>query len=112
MSVRKDLNLDDFEKILKAEKERVEKSIEAIKTEIETIAFEDEIDDVVDMAELQIDNITDQKILHKLEAEIVEIDAALGRIKDGSYGICQKSGKHIPIERLKANLCARTVVEG
>lgn len=109
MSVRKDLNLDDFEKILKAEKKRVEENIEAIKTEVEAIAFEDEIDDVVDMAELQIDNMTDQTILHKLEAEIVEIDAALGRIKSGSYGICEKSGKPIPVERLKAIPYARTI---
>lgn len=109
MSVRKDLNLDDFEKILKAEKKRVEENIEAIKTEIETIAVEDEIDDVVDMAELQIDNMTDQTILHKLEAEISEIDAALGRIKSGSYGICEKSGKPISVERLKAIPYARTI---
>lgn len=109
MSVRKDLNLDDFEKILKAEKKRVEENIEAIKTEVEAIAFEDEIDDVVDMAELQIDNMTDQTILHKLEAEIVEIDAALGRIKSGSYGICEKSGKPISVERLKAIPYARTI---
>lgn len=109
MSVRKDLNLDDFEKILKAEKKRVEENIEAIKTEVEAIAIEDEIDDVVDMAELQIDNMTDQTILHKLEAEIVEIDAALGRIKSGSYGICEKSGKPISVERLKAIPYARTI---
>ncbi|OHD97182.1 MAG: conjugal transfer protein TraR [Sulfurimonas sp. RIFCSPHIGHO2_12_FULL_36_9] len=109
MSAQKDLNLGDFEKILKAEKKRVEKNIEAIKTEVETIAFEDEIDDVVDMAELQIDNMTDQTLLHKLEAESVEIDAALERIKSGSYGICQKSGKQIPLERLKANPYARTI---
>lgn len=109
MSVRKDLNLNDFEKILKAEKKRVEENIEAIKTEIETIAVEDEIDDVVDMAELQIDNMTDQTILHKLEAEISEIDAALGRIKSGSYGICEKSGKPISVERLKAIPYARTI---
>jgi DnaK suppressor protein len=109
MSAQKDLNLGDFEKILKAEKKRVEKNIEAIKTEVETIAIEDEIDDVVDMAELQIDNMTDQTLLHKLEAESVEIDAALERIKSGSYGICQKSGKQIPLERLKANPYARTI---
>jgi DnaK suppressor protein len=107
--VRKDLNFDDFEKILKAEKKRVEKSIEALKAEVEVIALEDEIDDVVDMAELQIDNMTDQTLLHKLEAEIAEIDAALGRIKDGSYGICEKSGKPISVERLKAIPYARTI---
>lgn len=112
MNLRKDLNFEDFEKKLNAEKKRVKENIEAIKDEIDALAFEDEIDDAVDMAELQIDNVTDQTLLRKLEAEIAEIDAALGRIKSGSYGICQTSGKPIPVERLKANLCARTVVEG
>lgn len=34
--------------------------------------------------------------------EIAEIDAALARIDDGTYGICVVSGKPIPKERLEA----------
>ncbi|WP_323673203.1 TraR/DksA family transcriptional regulator [Candidatus Poriferisodalis multihospitum] len=34
--------------------------------------------------------------------EIAEIDAALARIEDGTYGICVVSGKPIPKERLEA----------
>ncbi|WP_423922464.1 histone H1-like repetitive region-containing protein [Candidatus Poriferisodalis sp.] len=34
--------------------------------------------------------------------EIAEIDAALARIEDGTYGICIVSGKPIPKERLEA----------
>ena len=34
--------------------------------------------------------------------EIAEIDAALTRIEDGTYGICIVSGKPIPKERLEA----------
>lgn len=109
MSARKDLDFEDFEKKLKAEKKRVELNLQAIRDEAEALAFEDEIDDDVDMAELQIDNVVDQALLRRLEAEIAEIDAALGRIEDGTYGICEKSSGHIPIERLKANLCARTM---
>ncbi|MDD5372684.1 MAG: TraR/DksA family transcriptional regulator [Sulfurimonas sp.] len=103
-------SFDDFEKILKEEKNKIEKNIEIIKGEIETLAIEDEIDDAVDMAELQIDNVTDQSLLHNLEAEAAEIDAALERIKAGTYGICEKTGKPIPAERLMANPYARTVV--
>lgn len=33
---------------------------------------------------------------------VMEIDEALKRIDDGSYGICQMSGKPITISRLKA----------
>lgn len=109
MSAKSSFN--DFEKILKEEKKKIEKNIEIIKGEIETLAMEDEIDDAVDMAELQVDNVTDQKLLHNLEAEAAEIDAALERIKAGTYGICEKTGKQIPAERLMVNPCARTVVK-
>ena len=32
---------------------------------------------------------------------VVEIDAALERIRKGVYGVCVKSGKNIPRERLE-----------
>jgi len=110
MNIRHDLNFKEFETILKSEKAKIKSNIEDLEIELNTIGSEDEIDDIEDMAELQIDNTTDQALLQQLEAEITEIDAALERIKAGTYGICEKSGKHIPIERLKANPSARTVV--
>lgn len=110
MNTRHDLDLKAFEAILKAEKIKIEKNISMVKTELNSIGSEDEIDDVEDMAELQIDNTTDQALLQNLEAERVEIDAALERISLGTYGICEKTHKHIPIERLRANPAARTVV--
>lgn len=110
MSTRHDLNLKEFEAILKTEKTKVEKNIDMIKAEVNSIASEDEIDDVEDMAELEIDNTSDQALLHQLENEVVEINAALDRIALGTYGICEKTGKRIPLERLKANPSARTVV--
>ncbi len=112
MSTRHDLDLKAFEAILTAEKTKIQKNIALVKAELNSIGSEDEIDDVEDMAELQIDNTTDQALLQNLEAEIVEIDAALERIATGSYGICEKTGKRIPVERLKANPSARTVVNG
>lgn len=35
-------------------------------------------------------------------ATVEKIDAALSRIEKGTYGICQRTGKPIPIARLKA----------
>lgn len=100
-----------FEATLKAEKEKIKKNIEIIKAELNSIGIEDEIDDTLDLAELEIDNTTDQALLHQLETEIAEIDAALGRIQAGTYGVCEKTGKHIPAERLMANPSARTIVD-
>ena len=110
MGGRKDLNFKEFETILKEEKERIEKNVKAVKLEVSALAIEDDIDDVVDMAELQIDNLTDQKILRQLEAEAIEINAALSRLKRGNYGICEKTGESIPIERLRAIPYSRTTV--
>ncbi|HRY30809.1 MAG TPA: TraR/DksA C4-type zinc finger protein [Candidatus Paceibacterota bacterium] len=47
-------------------------------------------------------------ILKELETELVEIKAALKRIDDGTYGICEKTGKQIPLKRLEAYPAARS----
>jgi RNA polymerase-binding transcription factor DksA len=36
------------------------------------------------------------------EGMLVEIDAALERIREGTYGMCELTGKTIPDERLRA----------
>jgi RNA polymerase-binding transcription factor DksA len=36
------------------------------------------------------------------QVELAEIDAALARIRDGSYGVCEASGEQISPERLRA----------
>lgn len=52
-------------------------------------------------------------ILQSNEAEIVaEIDAALGRIDAGTYGICERTGEPIALERLEALPYTRYSIEG
>lgn len=43
---------------------------------------------------------------------IEQIDDALLRIEDGTYGVCQVTGKIIPQERLEAVLVAKYSIEG
>ena len=45
-----------------------------------------------------------------LEPQLADVEKALERMKKGSYGICEKCGKPIEIERLRANPEARTHV--
>ena len=47
-------------------------------------------------------------ILNKLEPQLNEVKAALKRIEDGVFGICEVSGDVIERERLEANPSART----
>jgi DnaK suppressor protein len=110
MGIQNNPTLKDFEEILKEEKLNIEKNIKMLKAEVKGIESDKDIGDIEDMAELEIDNSRDQAILYKLQSQLSEIDAALMRISLGIYGICEKTGKSIPIERLKANPTARTVV--
>jgi YteA family regulatory protein len=45
------------------------------------------------------------------EQKLAEIEAALGRITDGTYGICEVSGEPIPFDRLEAIPWTRYHVE-
>ena len=44
---------------------------------------------------------------HILEIRLKNINLALGKIKKGKYGVCEKCGKKIPADRLKVYLEAR-----
>lgn len=63
---------------------------------------------VADQIEELVENVS---IVETLERRLRDIEYALQKIKDGTYGICEVSGKPIPPERLRANPAARTLVE-
>jgi DnaK suppressor protein len=46
-----------------------------------------------------------------LQRQLAEIDAAIGRLGRGEYGICEMTGEEIPVARLRANPMARLTVE-
>lgn len=50
-------------------------------------------------------------ILQQLEPQLNEVKAALERIENGTYGICEISGEPIERERLEANPSARTSIK-
>ena len=50
-------------------------------------------------------------MLEQHQAELADIDRALKRLEDGSYGRCEACGKEIPAERLEARPAARFCIE-
>ena len=67
----------------------------------------------IHMADLGTDSYEQEFTLELMNSErklISEIDEALGRIEDGTYGICQVNGELIPKPRLKAIPWARCCV--
>ncbi|HEV7862512.1 MAG TPA: TraR/DksA C4-type zinc finger protein [Acidimicrobiia bacterium] len=53
----------------------------------------------------------DFSLLEQLEAEIEDLDAALRKVDEGTYGICEICGKAIEPERLEAIPGTRTCIE-
>lgn len=53
---------------------------------------------------------TNKSVLDQLEVRYREVEKALKRIEDGSYGVCEISGNPIETERLEANPAARTCI--
>lgn len=87
-----------------AERERtLRKRLEELETRLAGIEAELESHDSKDWEELAVEREGDE-VLEGIGqsglAEIEKIRAALGRIEDGSYGICLKCGEEISSERL------------
>ena len=47
----------------------------------------------------------------QIREHLSEIDAALERVADGTYGVCEVGGEPIPVARLEARPTARTCVQ-
>ena len=53
----------------------------------------------------------DFSLLEQLEAELDDLDRALRKLDEGTYGICEACGEPIPAERLEAVPGARLCVK-
>ncbi len=59
-------------------------------------------EDIVDVANEKSERATLLAEIRLEEAELAEVEAALGRLRDGTYGICQHTGRPISAARLRA----------
>ena len=53
----------------------------------------------------------DLSLLEQLEAEIGDLDAALRKVDEGTYGLCEVCGREISAERLEAMPGTRTCID-
>jgi RNA polymerase-binding protein DksA len=110
-------DLARFKKILTAEKERVTKALARHTKIIENAAEESGGGSKAHsnhMADQGSDENNYETMLQMTASEkeyLREIDAALDRIEEGTYGICEVTGKRIGLERLKAIPTARLSIE-
>lgn len=110
-------------------KEKLEKELQIVEQELRSIATQDpknshnweatetKMDvmsaaaDPNEAADKQEEYTENRAITDQLEIRYNNIKRALEKMSDGSYGMCEISGKPIEPERLEANPAARTCKE-
>jgi RNA polymerase-binding protein DksA len=104
------LDLDHFRTLLEEERERVSAAIQYLHEE-NPGSLEDDTGELVvgapdqhpgDIATATFDRELDYTLEDNAEHVLGEIEAALQRIADGTYGTCSNCGKPISEERLEA----------
>lgn len=103
MSLTKEQKADLYERLI-----QLKEDVKGSKKKEESMLVEsNEISNgvgnhIADHGSIYLDRMTEQTLDQVDDQLEGEIDAALKRMKDGTYGICEKTGKDIPYERLKA----------
>ena len=102
--------VDELRVILLERKDNILSNINNSRANIDQLK-EQEINDELDYAELVSDSFTEGMIAnHQLE-ELKQIEEALKKINNGSYGVCDMCGVTIPLGRLKAKPFAKFCTE-
>ena len=111
------IDVDRFRDALLEERGRVEAAIENLHEEhpgtISDEAGEEAAYDnhLADTATETYDRELDYTLEENSEHVLADIDAALKRIEDGTYGICTNCRKQIPEERLEARPWATLCID-
>jgi RNA polymerase-binding transcription factor DksA len=110
---------DEAREHLGAEQERLEK----VRTSVENERLHDEPEEdssaqlshlaqhPADAASDAFEREKDFSILEQINAELDDVERALLRLDDGSYGTCEACGGTIPDERLEVVPAARFCIE-
>ena len=103
------IDTDHFRTLLEDERTRVQRAIQHLSDE-HPGSLEDETDELAtasgnhmgDLASATVNREIDYSLGENSEQVLHDIDAALKRIDNGTYGTCTTCGKEIGAERLEA----------
>ncbi len=100
------VSVDKFKELLLKERSRILQGIIKMEKEVQEVG----LDEVKDSGDMSITSFS-QELLSNLEEKerkiLEEIDRALEKIKDGTYGICERCGGPIEEKRLEVKPYAR-----
>jgi DnaK suppressor protein len=76
-----------------------------------THSHKENFPDPADRASLESDRIATLRIRDRERKLVAKIDAAIQRIGDGTYGLCEECGEPIAVERLRARPVTTLCIE-
>jgi len=100
------VELEEFQNKLLDRRVQIEKNLTGTALELEGMR-DLELNDEGDHAAASAGTIVDSAILVQQRKELNEIELALGKIKDGTYGICEMCEEPIGRPRLEVKNFAR-----
>ena len=112
------IDTERFRDALVDERRRVEHALATLRDE-HPGSLDDEVEEVTgttdnhvaETASATLGREIDYTLGDNAEQVIAEIDAALKRIEDGTYGTCTNCGQEIPVQRLEANPWASLCID-
>ena len=107
-----------FRTMLLEERERVQKAIANLRDD-HPGSLDEEVEEIAatsdnhlgETASATLGREIDYTLGENSEHLLSEIEAALGRVENGTYGTCAKCGETIPPERLEANPWASLCID-
>jgi DnaK suppressor protein len=98
--------MEPFKQALLARKMQIEKNLHGTFTEMSQMRALD-LNDEADYASVAIETDIDAAIMEQQRQELTEIELALDKIREGSYGVCEMCEDEISTERLAVKNFAR-----
>ncbi len=102
--------LEFFVDMLDARKVQIQKNIAGVEKELKELNSL-ELNDEGDHASVSNDNLREVAVGQQQELELLEIEVALGKIKDKQFGICEMCEEEISIQRLKVKPHAKYCID-
>ena len=111
------IDTEQFRGVLLEERTRVQAALENLREETAGTLYDDAGEEsaydnhLADTATETYDRELDYTLEENSEHVLADIDAALTRIEDGTYGVCTDKGEQIPLERLEARPWATLCID-
>ncbi|MEN8146237.1 MAG: RNA polymerase-binding protein DksA [Campylobacterota bacterium] len=102
--------LEFFVEMLDSRKVQIQKNIAGVEKELQELNSL-ELNDEGDHASVSNDNLREVAVGQQQELELIEIEVALGKIKDKQFGVCEMCEEEISIQRLKVKPHAKYCID-